>query len=178
MATKPAAATTAPPAASDAAGADAEAPPKSRKKLFLIIGGALALIGLGVGGWFFWQHRQAEAAKAAATPPPPPPLIYLPLDPPFIANFEDGQSARFLQVDVRVSSRVPETIELLRTNEPLLRNDLLMLYGAQDASALATREGKDRLRADSLAAVRRIVKSLGGKPESVEAVLFASFVMQ
>ncbi len=176
MAPTPAAAAAA-PAATDVAGEEGAAAPKSRKKLFLIVGAAVALIGLGVGGWIFWQGKQAEAAKTAA-PPAPPPLIYLALDPPFVANFEDGQAARFLQVDVRVSSRDAETIALIRDNAPLLRNDLLMLYGAQDATELGTRAGKDRLRAESLATVRRIVKSLGGKPDSVEAVLFASFVMQ
>jgi flagellar FliL protein len=175
MASKPSAAAAATAAAIDAA--DGTAAPKSRKKLLLIVGAVLLLVGLGIGGWFFWQGRQSEAAKTAA-PPPPTPLIYLALDPPFVANFEDGQAARFLQVDVRVSSRDAETIALIRDNAPLLRNDLLMLYGAQDASALGTRQGKDRLRAESLATVRRIVKTLGGKPETVEAVLFASFVMQ
>ena len=184
MAKKPAAPENVPPAtastagAAGAAGADGgDAAPKSRKKLWLMLGAMVALVGLGVGGWLFWQNRQADARKAVATPPPPP-LIYLALEPPFVANFEDGQNARFLQVDVRIASRVPETIALVRDNEPLIRNDLLMLYGAQDAGRLATRDGKDRLRADSLATVRRIVRSLGGKPESVEAVLFASFVMQ
>jgi flagellar FliL protein len=175
MASKPSAAAAAPAAATDAA--DGTAAPKSRKKLLLIVGAVLLLVGLGIGGWFFWQGRQSEAAKTAA-PPPPTPLIYLALDPPFVANFEDGQAARFLQVDVRVSSRDAETIALISDNAPLLRNDLLMLYGAQDASVLGTRQGKDRLRAESLATVRRIVKTLGGKPETVEAVLFASFVMQ
>ncbi len=180
MATKPAPAAAAPAAAgpvADADAADADAAPKSRKKLLAIVGGTLLLVGLGVGGWLFWQHKIAEAATPAAAPPPMP-LIYLALDPPFIANFEDGQAARFLQVDVRVSSRAPETIDLIRNNEPLLRNDLLMLFGTQSASELGSRAGKDRLRAESLATVRRIVKSLGGKPESVDAVLFASFVMQ
>lgn len=177
MATKPAAAAAA-PTATEVVGEEGAAAPKPRKKLFLIAGAAVALIGIGAGGWFFWQHKQAEAAKTAAAPPPQLPLIYLALDPPFVANFEDGQAARFLQVDVRVSSRDAETIALIRDNAPLLRNDLLMLYGAQDATELGTRDGKDRLRAESLATVRRIVKSLGGKPETVEAVLFASFVMQ
>jgi flagellar FliL protein len=66
----------------------------------------------------------------------------------------------------------------MKANEPMLRNDLLLLFGAQDATALADRKGKDRLRAESLATVRRIVKSLGGKAEAVDSVLFASFVMQ
>jgi hypothetical protein len=34
------------------------------------------------------------------------------------------------------------------------------------------------LRADSLAAVRKVVTSAGGRPELVEAVYFTSFVMQ
>jgi flagellar FliL protein len=174
MATKPAAASPATPAG---AAATDEAPPKSRKKLVLILLAVLLLGGGGAGGWFFWQSRQSEGAKPA---PPPPllPLIFLPLNPPFVANFEEGQPARFLQVDVRLASRSPETIELLRANEPLLRNDLLLLYGAQDAAALGSREGKEKLRAESLETVRRIVKDLRGDPRAVESVLFASFVMQ
>jgi flagellar FliL protein len=174
MATKPATATAA-PAATDAVGEEGDAAPKSRRKMLLIVGAAVSLVGAGTGGWFLWREQAAETKK---TVPSPPPLIYLALDPPFVANFEEGQAARFLQVDVRVSSRDAETIALIRDNAPLLRNDLLMLYGAQDATELGTRAGKDVLRSESLATVRRIVKSLGGKPDSVEAVLFASFVMQ
>ncbi|MFN7271459.1 MAG: flagellar basal body-associated protein FliL [Gammaproteobacteria bacterium] len=182
MATKPAAPTTpAPNPGKPADPAAAEAPPpKGRGKKILI--GLLAvtlLAGIGVGGWFYWQHSnsaEAKAAKAAATPPAP--MIYYAMDPPFVANFGPGASARFLQIDLRVASRSPETIALMQANEPLLRNDLLLLFGAQDATALADRAGKDKLRTESLATVRRIVKSLGGKPESVDSVLFASFVMQ
>lgn len=176
MATKPAAAAASAAAPAGAGATDEAAPPKSRKKLLIIVG-ALVLVGLGVGGWFFWQQRSAEEAKNAP-PPPPPPLQYLALDPPFVANFADGQAARFLQVDIRISSRSSETIELVRANDPLLRNDLLMLLSAQDAAELGDRAGKDRLRAEALATVRRIVKQLGGDPKSVENVLFASFVMQ
>jgi flagellar FliL protein len=170
MATKPPAANPAGSAATD------EAPPKSRKKLVLGLLSVLILAGGGAAGWHFWQAGQAASVNKA--PPPPLPLIYLPLNPPFIANFEEGQAARFLQVDVRLASRSPETVELLRANEPLLRNDLLLLYGAQDAAALGTREGKERLRAESLETVRRIVKDLQRDPKTVESVLFASFVMQ
>lgn len=144
--------------------------------LVLLVLLLLTLVGGGIGGWLYWQRSHAVAAKAA--PPPPLSLLYLPIDPPFVANFQCGQGARFLQIDVRVASRSAETTELMKANEPLLRNDLLMLYGQQDATALGTREGKDRLRAESLATVRRIVKSPGGKPKSVHSVLFASFVMQ
>jgi flagellar FliL protein len=182
MATKPAAPTPAAPnpgKPADPASAEAPAPKSRVKKILVGLLGLILLAGLGVGGWFYWQQQhspEAQAAKAAAAPPAP--MIYLPMDPPFVANFGPGSSARFLQIDLRVASRSQETIYLMRTNEPLLRNDLLLLFGAQDAAALATREGKDKLRAEALGTVRRLVKSLGGKPESVDSVLFASFVMQ
>jgi flagellar FliL protein len=62
--------------------------------------------------------------------------------------------------------------------DPVIRNDLLMLFSAQNAEALATREGKEKLRADSLELVRKAVKNAGGNPGLVENVLFTSFVMQ
>ena len=179
MATKPAAAS---PTTPDGVAATDEAPPKSRKKLVLSLLAVLLFGGGGAGGWYVWQSGQSKGAKPGPSAPLPlpslPPLIFLPVTPPFVANFEDGQTARFLQVDVRLASRSPETIELLRANEPLLRNDLLLLYGAQDAAALGSREGKEKLRAESLETVRRIVKDLRGDPKAVESVLFASFVMQ
>jgi flagellar FliL protein len=173
MASKTAVAT--PPPGSEAV--TGEAPPNSRKKLLWSILGLVVLVSGVAGGWYFWQGSQAAAAPKEKTPARAP-LIYLALEPPFVANFEEGQPARFLQIDVRVASRSVETIELIRANEPLLRNDLLLLYGAQDAGALGRREGKEKLRAESLETIRRIVKDLQGDPKSVESVLFASFVMQ
>jgi flagellar FliL protein len=163
----------------DPAAAEAPAPKSRGKKILFVLLGLILLGGLGGGGWFFWQQQHSPAAKAAkAAAAPPAPMIYLPMDPPFVANFGPGASARFLQIDLRIASRSQETIDLMKANEPMLRNDLLLLFGAQDATALADRKGKDRLRAESLATVRRIVKSLGGKAEAVDSVLFASFVMQ
>ena len=182
MATKPAAPTTPAPSPgrpADRAAAEAP-PPKGRgKKILIGLLVVMLLAGAGVGGWFYWQHSNSAEAKAAKAPATSPaPMIYYAMVPPFIANFGPGASARFLQIDLRIASRSQETIDLMRANEPLLRNDLLLLFGAQDASALADRNGKDKLRAEALGTVRRIVKSLGGKPESVDSVLFASFVMQ
>jgi len=171
-------AATAPAPAKDAAAPEGEAPKKGKGKLILIIALAVVLVGGGVGGFFFWKSRQAVHAKEEPKEKPMAPLQFAALDPPFVVNFQGTQSERFLQIEVRIASRELETIELLKANEPVLRNDLLMLFGAQDATALANREGKEKLRADALTQVRRIVKESGGKPESVDTVLFTSFVMQ
>ena len=164
-------------AAAPEAPAEGEGAKKGKGKLILLIVLGLVLVGGGVGGFLFWKSRQAEHAKVAPKPPPPP-LQFFALDPPFVVNFQGAQSVRFLQIEVRIASRELETIELLKANDPIVRNDLLLLFGAQDSAQLATREGKEKLRNDALAQVRRIVKEVGGKPESVDTVLFTSFVMQ
>ncbi len=149
-----------------------------RKKLLLIAALAVVLIGGGTGGYLFWKSRTASHAAEAAKPKPKAPLLFHALDPPFVVNFQGAQLVRFLQLDVRLASREAETIELLKANDPVVRNDLLLLFGGQDATNLATMAGKEKLRQDALATTRRIIKSAGGKPETVEAVFFTSFVMQ
>jgi flagellar FliL protein len=161
------------PAAEDAAPAG-----KSKKTLIIVmVLAVLLLAGGGVGAWFaFVPHgnKKHQAAKQE----PPAPALYVALDPPFVVNFEADQQVRFLQVTAQLMSRDPATIELLKTNDPVVRNDLLMLFGGQKYSVVSTREGKEALRTQTLAAVRKIVAGAGGKPEKVEAVYFTSFVMQ
>jgi flagellar FliL protein len=163
--------------AEGARGAEAEAKPKGKGMLLIIIGLVVVLAG-GGGGFWFWKSRQAPAAEEAAKVEPPAPLQFHPMDPAFVVNFPAAAGARFLQLEVRIGSREPETILLLKSNDPVIRNDLLMLFGAQEFAALSNREGKEKLRADTLEVVRKVVKAEGGKPESVEAVFFTSFVMQ
>lgn len=154
-----------------------EAAPKKKggkALLFGILG--LLLIGGGAGGFFFWKSKQASAVPAEA--PPPPPMQFHPMEPAFIVNFPPDSTARFLQVELQIGTRDAETLAKLKEYAPALRNDLVMLFAAQNETALATREGKEKLRADALATVRKVVKSASGKPETVEAVFFTSFVMQ
>jgi flagellar FliL protein len=75
-------------------------------------------------------------------------------------------------------SRDPATIEMLKVNDPVVRNDLLLLFGNQKYSVLTTRAGKEALRAEALTSVRKVLSTAGGHPESLEAVYFTSFVMQ
>ena len=151
----------------------------AKGKSKLLIAGALAvvLIGGGVGGFLYWQSAHAEP-KTAEKPAPPAPMLFVPVEPVFVVNFQGDQSVRFLQLEVQLASRDAATIELIKANDPLIRNDLVMLFAEQSAAGLTTSAGKQKLRADALREVRRIVKSVGGPPESVEAVLFTTFVMQ
>ena len=156
----------------------AAAPKKSGKTLIIVLIAAIVLLaGGGVGAFFaFGSHGDKKTAEVKKEPVLPP--QYIALDPPFVVNFESDQQVRFLQVTVQVMTRDPATAELMKANDPVVRNDLLLLYGGQKYTVISTREGKESLRQQTLTAVRKVIVGAGGKPEKVEAVYFTSFVMQ
>lgn len=170
------------PAAAAKAAATAAAPAAAapvRKKPWLLIGiaGAVLLACGGTGAWLLLGHKGPKTA-AAAPPPPSGPPLYVPLDPPFVANFQGDQQVRFLQVTAQIMTHDPKTVEALKGADPIIRNDLLLLFSNQKAADLASNEGKEKLRAAALEAVRKVLAANDGKPEKVDAVLFTTFVMQ
>ncbi len=161
-------------AAAPTTAAEGEAKPKSKKGLLI---GVAAVLLLGGGGAAFFLMRGDQAHEEPQVEPQAP-AKYLALDPPFVVNFQGEEGAKFLQVAAQVMTRDVAIEALLKEHDPQIRNDLLMMLGAQSASTLRTREGKEKLREQCLDAVRTIVKSVGGEGEKVEALYFTSFVMQ
>lgn len=161
----------------DKKGAAEEAPAGKSKLLMPII--AVVVLAGGGGGYYFWTQQQAKNLESAAESSEPPAALqfYAP-EPAFVTNFEGAQAYRFLQLQVRVAVRSPEIVAKLTEHDPMVRNDLLMLFSQQNAEFLATAEGKEKLRKDALEIVRKNVSSIGGDPKKVENVLFTSFVMQ
>lgn len=169
----------------------AAAPPPTEAKsgkgwlIATVVLAFLLLAGACAATWYFitlTQQQRTETADKGAEEKPEPlpkgPPLFVALDPPFVVNFEASQLVRFLQITMEVMSRDPATIDLIKANDPIVRNDLLMLFANQKYEVLATREGKETLRQQALDAVREVVKNAGGKPHFVEAVYFTAFVMQ
>src|ERR1700761_7306352 len=160
--------------------AAANQPAAGKSKKWLIIGIAAFLV-LGAGGaaaFFMMGSGGDHAKKAEKAKEPLAPPTYVALDPPFVVNFEAEQQVRFLQITVQVMTRDPATVELMKANDPMVRNDLLLLYGNQKYDVLSSRAGKEKLRGDTLTAVRKVLETAGGKPATIENVYFTSFVMQ
>lgn len=129
------------------------------------------------------SEAEAETAQAGDKADPKskqkalPPPIYLAMDPPLVVSFTGPSTVRFLQLTVEVMARDPEVIATVEQHNPLIRNNLLMLVGGADLQSLSTREGKEALRAQSLAEVQQVVKSQIGEA-GVEDLYFTSFVVQ
>jgi flagellar FliL protein len=160
----------------------AKGAPKKKGKLGLILTIAAMLVLGGGGTWAYFlfagSHKDKKASVTKQEAHPKGPALYVALDPPFVVNFEAEQLVRFLQVTVQLMSRDPATVDLIKANDPVVRNDLLLLLGNQSYATISSREGKEKLRLQSLEAVRKVVVAAGGKADQVEAVYFTSFVMQ
>jgi flagellar protein FliL len=131
---------------------------------------APAAEGHGEAGHEGGEHgdKKDEVPKAAN---------YIPFDPAFVVNLGDPVESRFLQVQVEAMTRDPLASEAIKAQAPRIRSALLMLFGATKPADLTTREGKEKLQADVLAEMQKIMKEETGKP-AVDAVYFTSFVMQ
>ena len=172
---------------SDAATAEVVPAKKSGASVLVIILSALLAAGAAGGGVYFLTASKGKDAAAsdeeaggdkAKDKVPKGPAAYVKLDPPFVANFEAKGQNRFLQVSVEVMTRDPVTADLIKLHDPMIRNDLLMLFGNQQYENISTREGKDKLRLEALSLVGKVIAAEGGDAKKVEQLYFTSFVMQ
>lgn len=125
------------------------------------------------------KEKDAEAAdegdedKAAKSKT----AVYLDFEQPFIVNFQDEQQLRYLQVGVAVMAHDPAMTATVKQHMPVIRNNLVMLFSSQTRQSIASREGKEKVRAEAQAEVQKILKDQTGKPV-IEQLYFTSFVMQ
>jgi flagellar FliL protein len=68
--------------------------------------------------------------------------------------------------------------QIVKDNDPRVRNDMLMILSGQSYELVSSAEGKEALRQKCLEAARAIVAEMNGDPAKVEALHFTSFVMQ
>lgn len=153
-----------------------ETAPAARKRRGPLLIGAVALLALA-GGGYFWQAQKAAHAKAGRQAAAPRAELYLPMDPPFVVNFRDGDSLRYLQVAVTLMSHDPHAIEVAKSADPVIRDALVSLFSNQEYAVISQAAGRQKLQDQALQSVRKIVGARLGQP-GIDALYFTSFVMQ
>ncbi len=167
-----------------------EKAPVPWKKILIIGFGVLLLIGVAVGTTYFLlapsdedksqeTTQGDEEEKTDVQEEEKGPALYQDFKPVFVVNLSpDGKGrSKMLQIGIQALTRSEDLIEFLKHNDPMIRHHFLKLFGSRTASDLATREGKEKLQADVLKELQRIIDEQGGTG-TVEAVFFTSFVMQ
>ncbi len=159
--------------------------PKSSKKNIIVFGlVGLLLLGGGIGGTLFFLggestdagvdvEAEAEVEKEVERKE----AIYISLKPSFTVNFQSGGGARFLQIDLQAMTRDEDVLKQVHLHMPVIRDALVMLFSSKTSKELSNREGKQKLQADTLAAIQEILERETGST-GVEQVYFTSFVMQ
>ena len=172
------------------------------KTMIMIIVGILLLNGIGIGAWMFLSSGDSSDANSAHDSKQEVdlgPLKYLTLVPEFVVNFGPQSRVRYLQVDLQISTRQEDSLSVVSTYRPVLRNDILVLLSDVDYEDLKDRKGKEKLQKRLLNAINKVIvgaqqASADHSEESakddehesddevvdgpIENVYFTSFIMQ
>ncbi|MDI1231631.1 MAG: flagellar basal body-associated FliL family protein [Methylobacter sp.] len=155
---------------------------KSPKKLIIIIVAVVLLLAVSGGAaYFFMSGDSVKGVKAehvdADEVAVPAEKLYFEMSKPIVVDFPKGSTAKHGRITLSMLVEGAETMGFLTKNEPMIRNNLLMLMSAQESRVLNTREGKDMLRKLMLDAVTAVLVKMSGKGK-VNEIFFTSFVMQ
>ncbi len=190
--------------AAAAPAAKPESPPSKKGGLLPMLMVAVVAAGAAGGGMFFMQSKGGGAAHAPAEgegdshgggheakaeshdsghggghdgAPAEGAAQYLPLTPAIVVNLNDNVTMRYLQVDIELMTRSGAGVDAAKLHMPRIRNTLMMLFTQQRYEDIVTREGKEKLQRDALAAVQAVLKEETGK-NGIESLYFTNFVMQ
>lgn len=152
----------------------------SKKKLILIIVGALLLVGGSVGATLMLLGGDDNSAEAELEEEVE--LVrgdpnYIDLKPPFTVNLSPDDPVAFLQVSLQVLTFDEDVAAEVDKHKPLIRNNLVVLFGKQKSTELRAPEGKLRLQREVLESVQAVINQQGSGG-AVETVFFTTFVMQ
>ena len=139
----------------------------------ILVGGSIAGILLMVGGDDDSAEIEVEEEVVVTLDDP----TYIDLKPAFTVNLAPEDPVGFLQISIQVLTFNDDVAKDLEKHKPMIRNNLLVLFGQQKSAELRAPEGKEKLQKSALEAVQTIVNEHGSGGE-VDNVFFTSFVMQ
>jgi len=102
---------------------------------------------------------------------------YVALDPAIVVNISSGARSRLLQIEAQLKLTDPQQAGVIQQHAGAIRHQLILLFSSQSVESVASSAGKDRLRADALAAIQRVLQDTTGD-SVVNAVYFTNFVVQ
>ncbi|MEM7366362.1 MAG: flagellar basal body-associated FliL family protein [Pseudomonadota bacterium] len=144
----------------------------------------LAVMGSSIGSSVYIAKMvvpppaPVEGAEGEMAPPPKQtiplkPPVYVKMEP-FIVNFVQDGSLRYLQLTVELMSRDEDIRSSITDFLPQIRNELILLLSGHSYKKLVTREGKEQIRED----IHREVGHIIGNDKVIESVYLTGFVMQ
>ncbi|EKJ8217806.1 flagellar basal body-associated protein FliL [Citrobacter sedlakii] len=146
---------------------------KSKRSIWIPLLVIITLAACATAGYSYWRMQQ-KPTTAANEPPPPPAPVFFALDT-FTVNLGDADRVLYIGVTLRLKDEATRA----RLNEylPEVRSRLLLLFSRQDAAALSTEDGKQKL----IAAIKETLSPplVAGQPkQDVTDVLYTAFILR
>jgi flagellar FliL protein len=113
------------------------------------------------------EPKEGEAPKVA----------YIDLVPSLVGNYGPGPRLKYYKADVSLRVSGPEAQDKVTRHEPLIRNQLVMLFSQQTDESLASSDSKEKLRQEALKQVQQVLHSEEGEP-LVDDLLFNNLIIQ
>ena len=114
-----------------------------------------------------------EEAKEGAAPA----VAYVSLYPALVGNFGEGPKLKFFKADISLRVTGADVEAQVKHHDPLIRNQLVMLFSQQTEEAMAAAGSRETLRAEALKQVQEVLTQEEGKP-LVEDLLFNNLIIQ
>lgn len=121
----------------------------------------------------FAAQAQEEEGKEGADKA----VAYVSLVPAIVGNFGDGPRLKFFKADIALRVTGSEAKAKVEHHEPLIRNQLVMLFSQQTEQTLGSLESKETLRQEALKQVQQVLTAEEGKP-LVDDLLFNNLIVQ
>lgn len=119
------------------------------------------------------EEEAEEDGKEVAAPV----VSYVTLVPALVGNFGDGPKLKFFKADLSLRVTGPDIEAKVKHHEPLIRNQLVMLFSQQTEEAMAAQGSRETLRAEALKQVQDVLNQEEGQP-LVEDLLFNNLIIQ
>ncbi len=106
-----------------------------------------------------------------------PKVAYVDLVPSLVGNYGSGPRLKYYKADISLRVTGPEAQEKVTRHEPLIRNQLVMLFSQQADETLSSSDSKETLRQEALKQVQQVLHSEEGLP-LVDDLLFNNLIIQ
>lgn len=117
------------------------------------------------------EEEKKEGEDAA------PQVAYYSLTPALVGNFGSGPRLKFYKADIALRVTGADAEKAVEHHEPLIRNQLVMLFSQQTEASMGDQNAKEMLRAEALKQVQDVLTQEEGKP-LVEDLLFNNLIIQ
>lgn len=127
--------------------------------------------------YFLMAGISLLAAVVQAEDEVPVATQYIHLEPAIVVNYGSTGRMKYLRTEVALKVTGAEAAARVSHHKPYIRNNLVLLFSAQEADTMNSAKGRESLRKVALDEVRALMIKLEGMPY-VDDLYFSNFVVQ